>query len=111
MKHLAYRMKKGGFDYEQIIRSKNIALYAQYSGGTKIAHELFIIPKREKTMDIYGKDYAPSELMPSNEMFGTSAWSITKDQLQALSSFRKLVEQKNDPVYIPNIQPGGSGRL
>jgi len=83
MKKLPLEISKNGFTYKQVKRNEKIAIYSQYDPIFKkiVGWEVFFI-KIQKENDVIIDDakvhYELKELFPSNEKFGTSAWSYMK---------------------------------
>jgi hypothetical protein len=81
MEKLPEKLKKNGYEYHQLKRSDNAALYGQYIIGGKViqAYEAFIIrEQKEGTSTIGGAvvNFVAKELFPSDEEFGRTAWSF-----------------------------------
>lgn len=94
MEQLAQTIEKNGFIYNQIVRSDNVALYEQVAdidGELKvIGHELFKIKVMKEGL-VFGDWMPEREVMPKNEDFGVSAWSILGDQDAAIAKYANLV--------------------
>ena len=73
-----------GLTAELIDRTENVCLYKRIDD----VYETFIVNRREKT-EIFGKEYPPMEVYPSNEDFGQTAWCI-RDKERAYKKFKTL---------------------
>jgi hypothetical protein len=84
MKKLDNVIKKGGYVYELVQCDKGKAIYRQMLGGLVIAFEVFLIKtQKERTSKFKKPDGTYKEIIfeerekyPSNENFGSSAWSF-----------------------------------
>ena len=68
---------KNTFYYEQVKRYGNIAIYKQRlrKGEGGLAYEIFHVREREE-MELFGNICPAAEYGPSNEDFGSQAWSM-----------------------------------
>lgn len=84
------------FEYEQIDRTDNVAIYSQrlVEVDKIVAYEVFEITRQEagERMSFGNKIvYEAKEMYPSNEAFGVTAWSfMAKDKEHALLFFSEL---------------------
>jgi hypothetical protein len=79
-------IKKNGFIYQQVRRTRFVALYQQED----IGYEVFVI-KRRKENEAFGKKYPEAEMFPSNEDFGKYAWTL-RDRQKAEEKYNWLCE-------------------
>ena len=92
---LAAEVRKNGFDYVLLTRTRNVAIYEQKivdDNGISYPsrYEVFIIKvQREREFD--GRLFPRKEKFPSNEDFGKLAWSITNYD-RAYARYLELVE-------------------
>jgi hypothetical protein len=90
LKELGNKIRKNGFDYEKVKESKYAYIYAQRTKGASkvIAYEVF--QRREnKPYTIAGIEFPASVAFPSNENFGS--WAFTYRTLaSAERKFRAL---------------------
>jgi len=91
MKKLETTIKRGVFEYTQVQRNENNAIYAQRiaESGTLVGHEVFRInqyPERE----IMGNVIAAHEAMPGDNQFGVSAWSTGTDVNRAIAKYNLI---------------------
>ena len=83
MKTLRTTFKQGGFDFEQVARENNVAVYRKTKRsavGTLIeGYEVIKVGKRgERTA--FGKTLEATERYPSNEEWGITGWTCTSKQ-------------------------------
>lgn len=79
MRRLPNVYTKGDYLYRCISRDEDIAIYSQYDKETDklYAYEIFIVQKRKATV-FKGKQIEPYEAVPSSEMWGTAAYTVSK---------------------------------
>jgi len=67
----------GGFDYRQIRREKDVAIYSQCFKGGKlpVAYEVVVI-QRHNGYSLGGKTYPPAEYYPSSAKWGTHGFTV-----------------------------------
>ena len=102
---LAKEVKKNGYLYTMIDRTKNAAIYKQTPDkdpdDTSTAYEVFQItitkaysltakPTKTKKTDLHVYNYPASEKFPGNEDFGKTAWAYNT----LASAMKKFVEIK-----------------
>lgn len=75
MKPLEQIFRKNGFDYQQVWRDEDYAIYEQWDGEKLIAYEVFKTNKNE-AREIAGVAIAASESVPGNKQWGTNAWTV-----------------------------------
>lgn len=94
MKALPLTFSKNGFQYVQLDRNDQAALYIQYDGQKAVHYEVFKI-RYSSDKTIGGRHYPPAEKVPNDAEFGKSAWSIPyKDQ--AYEKFKSLSYDAED---------------
>lgn len=74
MKKLELEIRKNGFIYRQVWRNDACAIYEQFKDGKSWGYEVFKV-KTHKGYTIGGNDIPAGESFPSNESFGTIAWT------------------------------------
>jgi len=67
--------KKNGYQYEQVFREGNIAVYSQKSEGIIHAFEVFKI-RKQKATDWGEVHYEAKERVPSSEEWGNNAFTV-----------------------------------
>jgi hypothetical protein len=69
-----------GFDFRQIAREGDVAVYSQCFKGGKmpVAYEVVVIQKHDG-YTIMGKTYPPAEFYPSTNDWGTKGFTIVTD--------------------------------
>jgi len=86
---LATRFRHDGFDYLQICREGNVAVYQQtWKGNERSAAFEIIRVRRHDGFHIGGRFVEPGEVYPKSEAWGTNGWTM-QDRGAA---FRKLRE-------------------
>ena len=75
MEELKQIIRKNGFIYKLVHRTKRVAMYQQWDEEQLMGYEVFLI-KVQKYREAFGKIFPKKEQFPGNENFGYSAWSI-----------------------------------
>ncbi len=67
--------KKNGYEFKLVSRIGDVAIFEQHSEGSVIAYEVFEVRKQKETQfgDIH---YEAKERVPSNEEWGTNAYTV-----------------------------------
>lgn len=89
MKPLPKTFRKSGFDFEQLKRIGNVALYRKTNGNI----ESFELVKVQAHDGYFIKDVEmpPAEFYPSSEQWGTNGWTFTtRDEAELM--FQKLAK-------------------
>jgi len=90
-KPLPLRFRKNGFNYRQIMRDGNAAVYEQTWNGClepSISYEVIHVREREG-FTISGRFVEPAEVYPNSEAWGVDGFTLT-DKDAAFAKFRKL---------------------
>jgi hypothetical protein len=90
-KPLPIRFRKDGFNYRQVMRDGNAAIYEQTWNGClepSISYELIRIRRREG-FQINGRFVEPGEVYPNSKVRGVDGFTLT-DKDAAFAKFRKL---------------------
>jgi hypothetical protein len=74
MNTLPLKLRKNGFNYTQVLRDGNKAIYAQSVTPKLTYFEVMIIKSRPEEV-IKGKILPEREVFPGNEDFGYTAWT------------------------------------
>lgn len=77
MKILPKTFKKNGFEFEQIKREGNVAIYRkrqQHWKTSRYTYETIII-KPMKGGEVFGKVIEPYEAYPTSEQWGVNGWA------------------------------------
>lgn len=82
------KFTSNGYDYVQVRRDGKRAIFEQRRKGTVIAWEVVEIKQLPATT-IFGKAYPEREGYPSNEDWGTLAWSCSTLE-RALERYNNL---------------------
>jgi hypothetical protein len=94
-KPLRTRFRRDGFDYRQIAREGNAAIYEQTWSGSDdpaICFEVIRIRRREG-FEIGGRVVAPAEIYPRSEAWGVDGFTLTKKDA-AFRKFREVAGRK-----------------
>ena len=89
-KPLPTRFPRGGFDYRQIVREGDAAIYEQTWGGCSnpsVCYEVIRIRRREG-FQIGARFISPAEVYPRSEQWGELGWTLPDKD----AAFRKLGE-------------------
>ena len=90
-KPLATQFRHDGFEYRQIAREGDAAIYEQRWGGCadpSVCYEVIRIRRREG-FQINGRFVEPAEVYPNSEAWGVDGFTLT-DKDAAFAKFRKL---------------------
>jgi hypothetical protein len=93
-KPLTIRFRRDGFNYRQIARERDAAIYEQrWSGSSKasVCYEVIHIRRREG-FQIDGRFVEPSEVYPNSEAWGLHGFTLTDKD----AAFAKLKEVTNE---------------
>ncbi len=91
MTTLETEFKTNGFDFRQIERQGDVAIYEQSKGGRVLTYELIIVQKHPAET-IKGRPYPEREGYPYNEQWGSQAWTVMNLD-DARQRLRNLVAQ------------------
>jgi len=93
---LPTRFRHSGFDYRQIAREGNVAIYEQIwncCSNPAVCYEVIRIRHREG-FQIGDRFVEPAEVYPNSEAWGVDSWTM-QDKVAA---FRKLREAVVEPA-------------
>jgi hypothetical protein len=96
-KPLPKGFRKDGFNYRQIIRDNNAAIYEQTWNGClepSISYEVIHIRKREG-FEINGRYVEPGEVYPNSEAWGVDGFTLT-DKDAAFAKLRQLASASGE---------------
>jgi hypothetical protein len=88
---LPKEFRRGGFDYGQITREGNAAIYQQRWTGCaepSVCYEIIRVKRREG-FQIGGRFVGPAEVYPNSEAWGVDGFTVT-DEEAAFAKFREL---------------------
>jgi len=94
-KPLPTQFRHGGFEYRQIARERNAAIYEQRWGGCadpSVCYEVIRIRRREG-FEISGRYVEPGEVYPNSEAWGVDGFTLT-DKDAAFAKLRQLASCK-----------------
>jgi len=94
MKILEKNFTRKVFNYEQLYRKGNLAIYAQKHKDTDSATYEVIIIKSHNGYEIGGVKIEPSEVYPSDSQWGILGW--TCQTLEAAKNKIKKLEELNE---------------
>jgi hypothetical protein len=108
-KSLPTRIRRDGFNYRQLAREDDAAIYEQRWSGCSdpsVCYEVIRI-RRRKGFQIDGRLVAPAEVYPSSGAWGVDGWTLQNKE----SAFHKLREiikalqkESANPVKTSPIQ-------
>jgi len=103
-KPLATQFRHDGFDYRQIAREGDVAIYEQKWRGCPDPNVCFEVVRirRRDGFQIGGSFVEPAEVYPRSEAWGTDGFTLT-DKDAALNKFRQMLSA--EPA-----KPTGTGR-
>jgi hypothetical protein len=107
---LPKEFRRGGFDYRQIARDRNAAIYKQTWNGCRdpaVCFEVVRI-KRRQGFEIKGKFIEPGEVYPNSEAWGADGFTVT-DKEAAFHKWREIAASSNAPIRFG--QKGKRSRL
>lgn len=107
MRPLPLTIEKRRMRFVQIQRSDRVALYEQYINERKTAFEVFCIKQSKGYTFPNGATTPPSEMYPSDNDFGKTAWSIGIFQDESLSfdkAFLRFKELNNEVMNKVDTQ-------
>jgi hypothetical protein len=96
---LPTEFRRDGFQYRQIAREGNAAVYEQTWSGSSdpsISYEVIRIRRREG-FQIGGRFVEPAEVYPNSEAWGTDGFTFT-DKDAALAKLREIAGSLNAPA-------------
>lgn len=91
MKTIEPQFRHNQFDYRQLTRIGDVAIYEQTKGKIR-AFEVVRIG-RHNGFSVAGKTFPPSETYPSSEQWGQKGWTYT-DLESARAKLQSLVESR-----------------
>jgi hypothetical protein len=91
MTPLAKTFRKDGFDFAQIDRVDDVAVYHKTKGAQVESFEVVIVQKRAEHTWPNGDTTPAHESMPSSESWGTLGWTLPT-KLQAYSKVAEVLE-------------------
>jgi len=87
---LPLTFRKSGYDYNQVLRSENKALYTQSDGKHLIAYEVVKIRRvQDKYVEFWGKTIPAHEQYPGTGEWGLFGWTY-KEYDNALKKYNLL---------------------
>ena len=89
MKPLATTFRKTGYDYQQIDRVGDVAIFSQAQGGRVFAWEVVVVQKCPDR-EIAGKPIPAHEALPGAELWGREGWTCTSPE-RAAEKMREVV--------------------
>ena len=96
MKILEKEFKSHGYNFKQVIREKDIAVYFKTKLNTEIENWEVIKVQSHNGYAIAGLDFPPSETFPSSSAWGNLGWSYQTRE-EAMEKFNKLLSEKDIP--------------
>lgn len=94
-KPLPTRFQHGGFDYREIYRKGDFAIYKQTWKGNKDSAGFEVIRiRRRDGFRIGGRFVEPAEVYPNSEAWGVDGWTALNKEA-AFRKLREIVESSN----------------
>jgi hypothetical protein len=93
---LALTYRKNGFDFRQVTRAGNVAIYEQSDEGKFIAFEVFEI-RQQGEREFNGTKIEAMERCPSNEEWGTNAFSVRTKEA-AIKRANEIIQRIRERV-------------
>ena len=93
------------YQFDQLCRTKNTAIYVQHIAGRQKAYEVILIAlTARKPVRVNGhvrwESCEPYERYPGSELWGTSGWTYT-----TIEAAREKYDQLNQSDDLPGDQP------
>jgi hypothetical protein len=98
---LPTRFRHGGFDYRQIARESDAAIYEQTwnsCANPSTCYEIIRIRRRDGFW-IGGRFVEPAEVYPTSEAWGTDGWTL-QDEEAAFRKLREIIASPNAPTRL-----------
>jgi hypothetical protein len=93
-KPLPTRFRHDGFDYRQIAREGNAAIYEQTRKGNEDSAAFEVIRIRQRAgFEIDGRFVEPAEVYPNSEAWGADGWTM-QDKNAAFRKLREVVVER-----------------
>lgn len=89
-KLLGTSFKHRGFDYQQLDRVGDVAMFEQTKTGLSCVWYEVVIVQRHNGYEISEKKIEPAEMMPPASAWGKHGWTF-RDKPKALAKFVELV--------------------
>src|SRR5260370_18892626 len=104
-KPLEAQFRHNGFDYCQIAREGDVAIYEQrWPGSENVCYEVVRIRRREG-FEIGGKFIEPAEVYPKSETWGVDGFTLT-DKDAAFAKLREIITSPNAPARSGQKEAG-----
>lgn len=94
MKPLATKFRSNGFEFNQVMRAGNVALFAKTKPSIRSINYEVIIVQSHNGYEIAGKTFEPAETYPPSESWGRLGWSFM-DQESAKGKFDEISSEIN----------------
>ncbi|MBN4081722.1 hypothetical protein JYU23_01175 [bacterium AH-315-C07] len=94
---LPSNLRRNGFLYGLLCRSKKYCLYAQYGKDIATSYEVFLIKALPQKLLPNGKELLKREGFPKDRDFGITAWSFI-NFLTALKKFKDIESSFINPI-------------
>jgi len=87
MKQLEKNFTKYGYEFNQVARTANAAIYSQSDNGKIIAYETIEILHKSEAV-VFGNTLPDREAYPSSEAWGSKGWTMPNLE----SAYRRINE-------------------
>ena len=95
-----------GFEYTQLKRLGDVAIYRQSKKGLPDGYEVVRILKHE-AFSAFGKDFPAGESYPSSQQWGSDGWTYRTLE-DAEQKFQELSRRGSHRVGTRGSEPGGA---
>lgn len=91
---LPLQFNKNSYQYKQVWRDEDYAIYSQICDGVIYAFEVYRISKNESG-ELFGKYFEASESIPSSEQWGKTAYTVA-DMERAFKRIEDMKARKKE---------------
>lgn len=105
---LETEFRRDGFDYKQVKRRGDVALFEQRRGDEAKGYELVIIRVKPAATLPNGRSVSEREAYPSSEEWGVFWWTVV-DRVAAFGRFAELVDDLATVEFRDPPKPNGAG--
>jgi hypothetical protein len=110
-KPLPLQFRRDGFQYRQIAREGDAAIYEQTWNGCpnpRVCYEVIRIRRRER-FEIAGRFVEAAEAYPNSEAWGTDGFTVT-DKEAAFRKLREIIASSNAPTRFERKECSPCGK-
>ncbi len=96
MKSLPTEFSKNGFNFRQLLRDGNVALFAKWNEDVPETYEVILIQSHDG-YEIAGSHVEAGEFYPASTSWGQHGWTYVLLE-EAKKQFRDLLDVKHQPI-------------